>query len=93
MRLGQKARQERLELARRFEVGSLSRTEFCKREGISKCKLSYWLKNLDLERKQGVTDTEFIEVVVSDPVARKQTVTCEVELPHGVKLRFFGPAN
>ena len=93
MALKPKARQERLAMARRFETSELSRTEFCKRERISKCKLSYWLKNLDLERKQGVTDAEFIEVVVSDPVARNQTVACEVELPHGVKLRFFGPAN
>lgn len=91
MALKPEARQERLAMARRFERGELSRTEFCKRERISKCKLNYWLKNLELERNQHVADAQFIEVVVSEPVRDQQQVTCEVELPHGVKLRFFGP--
>ena len=93
MRLTSRGRQERLAMAGRFQAGGLSKTEFCRREGISKCKLAYWLKNLKLERKQDVTDAEFIEVLVSDPTSREQTVTCEVELPHGVKLRFFGSVN
>ncbi len=40
-----------------------------------------------------MTDAEFIEVVVTEPVSHAQEVTCEVELPHGVKLRFYGPSK
>lgn len=85
-------------MARRFESGQVSKAEFCRREGISTCKLEYWLRNLEIER--GAFDGEFVEVRVSDsPVEVRvsdspvpgRVVTCELELPHGVKLRFFGP--
>jgi len=93
MALKPEARQERLAMARRFETGGLSKNEFCRREGISGCKLNYWLKNLDKERQQVVADAEFIEVVVTEPVVQAQEVACEVELPYGVKLRFYGPSK
>jgi hypothetical protein len=44
-----RARQERLAMARRFEAGDLTKSKLCRREGISGCKLKYWLKNLEAE--------------------------------------------
>lgn len=88
MALKPKERQERLAMARRFESGGLSKYEFCRREGISRSKLDYWLKNLVREHQP--VDAEFVEVVVAEPRTLQRSVTCEVELPHGVKLRFFG---
>lgn len=64
-----------------------------RREGISGCKLNYWLKFLASERSQRTVDAEFVEVVVTNPKPVTKKVTCEVELPHGVKLRFFGSAE
>ena len=90
MALKPEARRERLAMARRFEAGSLSKNEFCRREGISGCKLNYWLRHLEDERSRGIVDADFVEVVVTDSTSRSERVTCEVELPHGVKLRFFG---
>lgn len=82
-------RAERLEMARRFEAGQFTKAEFCCREGISPCKLEYWRRNLELER--GTFDGEFVELRISDSATPGCVVTCELELPHGVKLRFFGP--
>ena len=89
MALKPRERAKRLEMARRFESGGDSKSEFCRREGISTCKLEYWLRNLALER--GHFEGEFVEVRVSDSVATDRVLTCELELPHGVKLKFFGP--
>ena len=93
MALKPEAREERLAMARRFEAANLSKRQFCRREGISGCKLNYWLKNLELERNREAVEADFIEVVVSDSSHRQREVTCEVELPLGVKLRFFGEAR
>lgn len=100
MALGIKARRERMEMARRFETGFLSKREFCRREQISSTKLNYWLARLDREKSQETIEGEFLEVVVSDltqnregPCHSEVQLTCELELPHGVKLRFFGPSQ
>lgn len=94
MALKPEAREKRLAMARRFETSLVSKSEFCRQEKVSVCKLNYWLKNLAIERRQETSEGEFIEVVVSEPeTSVSRRVTCEVELPHGVKLRFFGPGE
>lgn len=100
MALGIKARGERMEMARRFETGFLSKREFCRREQISSTKLNYWLARLDREKSQETIEGEFLELVVSDDAQTNggtngcaPQVICELELPHGVNLRFFGPSQ
>ena len=87
-------REGKLALARRFERGKISKSKFCLAEGISEGSLDHWRRALRDERPgQGFIEASFIEVDASGGnllAAKTSQADIEVELPFGVKLRFFG---
>lgn len=91
-------------MARRFEQTSISKDNFCKAENISMSTLDYWRQQLRLDDTfgngyafQGAVEGQFVELiadkpgrVTTRPPAPGQRPDLEVQLPLGVKLRFFG---
>ena len=79
----------RLEMAKRFESGELSKTKFCESEGISVSTLDYWRNQLQTEAEPGFMEAEFTEVSSPKLFGRKN-LQVELELPMGIVLRIFG---
>ncbi len=93
MRYNDRQRRERLALARGFETSKLSKAKYCRQHGLSVNSLDHWLREATKEER-GAVEATFFEVQVSDgptSVSSRQP-DLEVELPLGVKLRFFGMA-
>ena len=89
-------REDRLAMARRFEQANISKDHFCKAESVSMSTLDYWRHQLRVN-DQGALEAQFVELVVDEPgrvgtrpPAPGQRPDLEVQLPLGVKLRFFG---
>ena len=94
MRYNDRERRERFALARRFETSKLSKAEYCRQHQLSVNSFDYWLREAAKE-EQGAVEATFFEVQVSDnpaPILPPREPDLEVELPLGVKLRFFGTA-
>lgn len=93
MRYSDSERSERFALARRFRSSNLSKAEYCRRNGLSVNILDYWLREAAKE-ESGIVEAAFFEIQVADsgPAAPARQPELEVELPLGVKLRFFGTA-
>ena len=94
MRYNDRQRRERLALARGFETSKLSKAKYCRQHGLSVNSLNYWIGEATKEESRAV-ETAFYEIKVTDaPVSSRQEPPrqpdLEVELPLGVKLRFFG---
>ena len=83
-------RESKLEMARRYESGSLSKAAFCRSEKVSTGSLDHWVRVLRQERLGDFVEASFVEVEVSAAPPRSERPHVEVELPFGVKLRFFG---
>lgn len=94
MRYSDSRRREFFALARAFEHSDLTKREYCRRHGLSVNSLDYWTREAAKERSE-VLEAAFFEVQVTDS-APVTPPSCqpdlEVELPMGVKLRFFGTA-
>ena len=94
MRYRDRERRERLALARAFETSNLSKAEYCRRHGFSAGSLDYWCREARKEQVGGIVEA-FFEVQVADSAPASLPLRqpdLEVELPLGVKLRFFGTA-
>lgn len=94
MRYNKRQKDERRALARRFEQSELSKTDYARQHGLSVNSLNYWIGEATKEESRAV-ETAFYEIKVTDgPVSSRQDPPrqpdLEVELPLGVKLRFFG---
>jgi hypothetical protein len=81
-------------MARRFESGSVSKAQFCRAERISSGSLDHWLRVSREEQSEvGFIEANFVEVNAGARTAvpaEDQQPDIEVQLPFGVKLRFFG---
>lgn len=87
----EKERRQRLELVKGFRESGLSRAEFCRHHGLPVSTFDYWRRAARIEEAESTVDGHFVEVHVED--AHQETEPrpeMEVELPYGVKLRFFG---
>lgn len=82
-------REVRLEMAKRFESGELSKAKFCESEGVSVSTLDYWRHQLQAEGEPRFMEAEFTEVSPPRRVASK-SLQVELELPMGIVLRIFG---
>lgn len=94
MRYSDRERRERFALARGYRASNLSKAEYCRRCGLSVNSLDYWLRESEKE-EMSAAETAFFEVRVTDSEASptpKVQPDLEVDLPYGVKLRFFGAA-
>lgn len=94
MRYNDRERCERLALARAFGQSNLTKAEYCRRHGLSVNSLGYWIREAAKEKSESL-EAAFFEVQVTDsaPVTPSSSQPdLEVELPMGVKLRFFGTA-
>lgn len=94
MRYSDRERRERFALARAFEHSNLTKAEYCRRHGLSVNSFDYWSREAAKEEPQALEPTFFeIQVADSPPVHQppSRQPDLEVELPLGVKLRFFGP--
>ena len=84
---------QQLELARKFERSSFSRQEFAKMHGVCASTLDLWRRHLKT-RELDTVDAEFTELtIVEAPEKRAADLVVELELPHGVKLRIYGPRS
>lgn len=85
-------RRDRLEMVRRFHRSEMSRAEFSKAEGIPVSTLDYWRARTRSPRNETADAEPFIEVEVEDVTTARayREPSLEVELPMGIKLRFFG---
>jgi hypothetical protein len=92
MRYSDRERRERFALARAFEHSNMTKAEYCRRHGLSVNSFDYWSREAAKEEPQALEPTFFeIQVTDSQPVAATpRQPDLEVELPLGVKLRFFG---
>lgn len=92
MRYSDTERRERFALARAFEASNLTKAEYCRRHGLSVNSLSYWSRAAAKAESEALEATFFeIQVTDSAPVAPpSRQPDLEVDLPLGVKLRFFG---
>jgi hypothetical protein len=87
----EKERRQRLALVRSFPKSGLSRAEFCRCHDLPVSTFDYWRHTARLEGVEGTVDGHFVEVHVEDaPQETERRPEMEVELPYGVKLRFFG---
>lgn len=93
MRYSDSERRERFALAQGFRSSNLSKAEYCRRNGLSASNLDYWLREA-VKEESGVVEAAFFEIQVADgvPSTPARQPDLEVELPLGVKLRFFGTA-
>lgn len=93
MRYSDRERNERFTLARAFESSKMTKAEYCRRHGMSVSSFDYWRSEAAKE-EAGTVEAAFFEIQVADSrtsvsqPARQPDL--EVELPLGVKLRFFG---
>lgn len=93
MRYNDRERRERLALARAFETSGLTKVDYGRQHGISANSLDYWCREAHKEKLEKETvEAAFFQVQVEDgpPAATPRQPDLEVELPLGVKLRFFG---
>ena len=87
----EKERKQRLALVRSFPESGLSRTEFCKRHRLPVSMFDYWRRAARIDAAEEAVEGRFVEVRIEDaPDKADQRPEMEVELPYGVKLRFFG---
>jgi hypothetical protein len=83
-------REQRLAMVRRFANSELSRAEFCKQEGISISCFDYWRARAhQREALSGFVQVKVEEAQAVERAERMPRPSLEVELPMGVKLRFF----
>lgn len=92
MRYSDRERQHRLALARGFDASNLTKVEYCRRHGLSANSFAYWYSQAKDQQSEGIVESAFFQVQVEDgpPAATSRKPDLEVELPLGVKLRFFG---
>lgn len=92
MRYSDRERRERFALARAFGQSNLTKAEYCRRHGFSAGSFDYWCREARKEKNGGIEEAFFeVQVADSTPVTRpSRQPDLEVELPLGVKLRFFG---
>lgn len=83
-------RRQRLELVRSFPKSGLSRTEFCRRHNLPVSTFDYWRRTAQIEEASSTFEGQFVEVRVEDTEDLRSTQDMEIELPYGVKIRFFG---
>lgn len=87
----EKERRQRLALVRSFPESGLSRAEFCRRHDLPVSTFDYWRRTARIEEAESTVDGHFVEVLVEDVAKEPEwRPEMEVELPYGVKLRFFG---
>lgn len=87
-------RERMLALASDYAGSGLGRAEYSRLHGLHVSKLDYWLRKWrDEQSSTDVLDSEFIELDFGGLVRSDATPGAlpdvELELPHGVKLRFF----
>ncbi|MCA9778463.1 MAG: hypothetical protein KC800_17165 [Candidatus Eremiobacteraeota bacterium] len=82
---------QQLELARKFEQGSLSREEFAKMHGVCMNTVDLWRRRLKTAECDTM-DAEFTELTVMETSNEQRHTLVELELP-GVKLRIYGPRS
>jgi hypothetical protein len=92
MRYNNGERQHRLALARGFDASNLTKAEYCRRHGLSANSFAYWYSESKKTQPEGIVEAAFFQVQVEDGprAASSRQPDLEVELPLGVKLRFFG---
>ncbi len=92
MRYSDSERLERCALARGFKSSNLSKAEYCQRHGLSRSSLDYWVREADKVDPGDLEEGSYFEVQVTDsaPIKALRQPDLEIELPLGVKLRFFG---
>ncbi len=73
------------QILRRLRSSGLSRTEFCRREGIALSSFDRWRRRVEPESACG----DFVELAPATTV-RDETWELEIALPNGVHLRFRG---
>ncbi len=95
MRYNDRERRERFALARAFESSKMTKAEYCRRHGMSVSTFDYWRSEAAKE-EAGAVEAAFFEIQVADSKTSAPQLALqpdlEVELPLGVKLRFFGTA-
>ena len=94
MRYSDTERRERFALARAFGTSNLTKAEYCRQHGLSSNSLDHWIREL-AKAEQGTIERSFFEIEMTDGptvVPQPRQPDLEVELPLGVKLRFFGTA-
>lgn len=92
MRYNNSERQRRIALARGFDESNLTKAEYCRRHSLSANSFAYWYSEAHKAQSEGIMEAAFFQVQVADtlPAATPRQPDLEVELPLGVKLRFFG---
>lgn len=92
MRYNDRERRERFALARAFEQSNLTKAEYCRRHGFSTGSFEHWRREAKKAENGGIVEAFFqVQVADSTPVnPPSRQPDLEVELPLGVKLRFFG---
>lgn len=93
-----KHRDKCIALVRKFKSSNLTPKEFCELYGMTDSQLYYWRKKLDTENQPVDTSNEFIEAeIVEQDIRSTQDTNSQpeqpnlvVELPYGVKLKFYG---
>jgi hypothetical protein len=79
-------------IATRFPQSGLTRTEFCRRNGLSAATFDHWRRKLSsLPVCEGISDTsDFVEIAPPSPsafVASRPGWHLELELGQGITLR------
>ncbi len=88
-----KERQRRCELVRRFSRSGLKKSEFCRQNGLPINSFDYWLRVAEQRDSPDLIEAEFVRVEVAGSESAEfepASPDLEIDLPFGVKLRFFG---
>lgn len=92
MRYSDTKRRERFALARAFGTSELTKAEYCRRHGLSTNSLDHWIREAAKQDSETIEGAFYeIQVAADAPTAfQARQPDLEVDLPLGVKLRFFG---
>jgi transposase-like protein len=83
-------REQMMELVENFESSGLDRASYSRLHGVSLSKFDYWRSKWKREQGSDVQEAEFVELDLGrSSSVRASTPDLEVELPHGIKLRFY----
>jgi transposase-like protein len=83
---------EKIAFCKAWEQSGLSRSAYCRREGLSLPKFYSWLKQQTSNNKSQADGMKFIAVPLS-MAQPKEEQSLEVKLPNGLQCRFSRVVN
>ena len=84
-----RTREEIKILIERWKATKISRSEFCRREGLCIQTFCHWVKQIEVKAKpQTTSPLSFLPIQTSGHHQNSEAHTIEIKLPNGLQCRF-----